>query len=729
MNGFRATAPLLVAFFLLMCAHAGHAAPYTWVAWESANSTTATGTLNGVTVTFTGDLNPPAQVNGEGTNVWANSPSTYTSEEVDNPPPNADIVRLTGGPNTGIQTLTFSQPVVDPVMAILSLGSTSGGITYEFDAPFTILNNGPGFFGDGPLTQLSDTVLEGQEGHGIIRFSGTFTSISWTMPTAEFWHGFQIGIAGLAAPAPGVEATFSLTGSPGQTVTQEFPVDGEFPVALAAERGSVTPTELSGPGNAVYSLTIPTDTAIDTLIQDVITLTDADGITRVIELEISVVPPPDRDISGLALLTPNQRALAVWVDDVCPRLQDRGAQNVLEEDLLDVCGRLRDPDNLDTQVADALDAINPDQWMAATTVALRLTRVQHGNLAQRINSLRSGATGLDTSGLNVHVHGLPVPQEVAAELLRSMLGGGASADDLIGGEDFGRWGLFANGNINFGDQSRTVNQAGFDFNTLGITAGIDYRLRDNLFLGVAFGYANVDVDFARAGGDMDVDSWNLSLFGTWFQTDRYYVDALVNYGRNDYDSKRHIRFSDAQGLFERTAIGDANGKQLSAGLAAGYDFGRGPWTFGPHAGTDYLDVDIGRVREQGAGALNMIVGRQSAKSLTLNAGGHASYVYTATWGVFIPHLRLDYVRELETDRHLVDVRLAADPFANDPSNPSPTITLQSDRPDPSYFVWSIGASAQFVNGIAGFVNYQHMSAMNDFTLSQVNYGLRFERRF
>jgi outer membrane autotransporter protein len=539
----------------------------------------------------------------------------------------------------------------------------------------------------------------------------------------------QICAADGTAP-PAVDDVINLNGAPGTSVTHEFAVtEVGFPISLAAETGSVAPAELTEPGNATYTRAIPESAEVDTILQDTITLTDADGITRLIAVNVEVTAPAQRDITDIPFLTPNQRALAVWVDDACPRLQDRGAQNALEEDLLDICGRLRDPDNLDTQVADALDAINPDQWMAATTVALRLTRVQHGNLAQRINSLRSGATGLDTSGLNVHVHGLPVPQEVAAELLRSMLGGGASADDLIGGEDFGRWGLFANGNINFGDQSRTANQAGFDFNTLGITAGIDYRLRDNLFLGAAVGYANVDVDFARAGGDMDVDSWNLSLFGTWFQTDRYYVDALVNYGRNDYDSKRHIRFSDAQGLFERTAIGDANGKQLSASLAAGYDFGRGPWTFGPHAGTDYLDVDIGRVREQGAGALNMIVGRQSAKSLTLNAGGHASYVYAATWGVFIPHLRLDYVRELETDRHLMDVRLAADPFANDPSNPSPTITLQSDRPDPSYFVWSIGASAQFVNGIAGFVNYQHMSGMNDFTLSQVNYGLRFERRF
>ena len=71
-----------------------------------------------------------------------------------------------------------------------------------------MIATGPGSFGNGPLTELDGNILEGREGHGTIQFLGTFSSISWTIPTYEHWHGITVGIPGVAdppaAPAPGV---------------------------------------------------------------------------------------------------------------------------------------------------------------------------------------------------------------------------------------------------------------------------------------------------------------------------------------------------------------------------------------------------------------------------------------------------------------------------------------------------------------------------------------------
>lgn len=130
-----------------------------------------------------------------------------------NAPPDPDIIRLTGGISV-TQTITFSQAVENPVMAILSLGQAGLLVTYNFNAPFDVLSFGPGFFGGpGTLTELPGNVLQGQEGHGTIRFQGTFTSISWTVPTGEFWHGFQIGLKAQgveAVPEPSTWALFGL---------------------------------------------------------------------------------------------------------------------------------------------------------------------------------------------------------------------------------------------------------------------------------------------------------------------------------------------------------------------------------------------------------------------------------------------------------------------------------------------------------------------------------------
>jgi hypothetical protein len=146
-------------------------------------------------------------ITGAGPDYWAAIASAVTSAEVDNGPPASDIIGLSGGPSSGTQTITFDSAVVDPVMAIFSLGQAAVTATFDFEDDFDILNDGSSVAGSSGLTELAGYVLEGAEGHGLIRFNGTFTSISWTVPTYEYWAGFQIGVA---VPAPASLPLFAL---------------------------------------------------------------------------------------------------------------------------------------------------------------------------------------------------------------------------------------------------------------------------------------------------------------------------------------------------------------------------------------------------------------------------------------------------------------------------------------------------------------------------------------
>jgi hypothetical protein len=171
-----------------------------WNTWTS----NSTGTIDStsVTTTFTGQTNlgwyasypswAPGGTYADGT-VVANGPSSTNG-----------IVVLNGG-NTNVQTITFSTPVVDPVMAIWSLGE--GGINASFD--FT--NATPVFVAGGVSVEyggssivVSGSDVSGTEGNGTVQFIGTYSSISWTNPTFENWYGFDVGVAGVSAvPEPG----------------------------------------------------------------------------------------------------------------------------------------------------------------------------------------------------------------------------------------------------------------------------------------------------------------------------------------------------------------------------------------------------------------------------------------------------------------------------------------------------------------------------------------------
>jgi hypothetical protein len=184
------------------------AAPVFWADWTAAtpgNPDTVVGSITGpdfgtVAVTYTGDY-AFANLGNTGANYWAPKKTFADGVLVDNEPPEKDIIALAGGTGAAIHAIAFSAPVVNPVMGIVSLGQRTVPVTYNFiDAPFDVIANGPGTFGNGPLTELDGNILEGREGHGTIRFLGTFTSIAWTIPTYEYWHGITVGIPGVADP-------------------------------------------------------------------------------------------------------------------------------------------------------------------------------------------------------------------------------------------------------------------------------------------------------------------------------------------------------------------------------------------------------------------------------------------------------------------------------------------------------------------------------------------------
>ncbi|KAA0216292.1 MAG: hypothetical protein DYG94_05325 [Leptolyngbya sp. PLA3] len=176
-----------------------------WADWTAASTGiagSASGTIGSINVNFSGEL-WGAQTAG-GTNYW--SPGTaYVSGSVWNPPPASDILQCQGAtPNT--YTITFSQAVTNPYMAICSLGTPGVLSVLTFNQPFTILSQGPGYFGSGTMTQGAGNTLLGSEGYGVIQFIGTMTSITWTDPQWERWHGYQVALV----PAPGAAALLGL---------------------------------------------------------------------------------------------------------------------------------------------------------------------------------------------------------------------------------------------------------------------------------------------------------------------------------------------------------------------------------------------------------------------------------------------------------------------------------------------------------------------------------------
>ena len=169
-----------------------------WADWTATAPSKVFGTLNvngtSVDITFSGPYYF-AQTNG-GTNYW-NPSAPYVSSAVDNAPPASDIIALSAG---GSKTISFSQVVQDPVIALVSWN----GNTVDFGVPIEILSYGHGYWGNGtPILNASGTGFYGSgEVHGVIRLPGAYSSITFT-DTSEYWHGFTVGVSSLhSSPVP-----------------------------------------------------------------------------------------------------------------------------------------------------------------------------------------------------------------------------------------------------------------------------------------------------------------------------------------------------------------------------------------------------------------------------------------------------------------------------------------------------------------------------------------------
>ena len=185
-----------------------NAGTVSWIDWTSFTYGVSDGTALGsipmsggpaVTVSYLGEVNGSTETSDPGNfNVWTDGstpPTTFAGGTVSDGPTNPGIIGLDGA-NTGTDTLTFSQAVVNPVMSFYSVGSLEVLVTYTFSAPFTIESGGPDDYGGGTIIQPpgSPNVLSGMEGSGTVQFTGTFTSISWTTQGDETYHGFTLGL-------------------------------------------------------------------------------------------------------------------------------------------------------------------------------------------------------------------------------------------------------------------------------------------------------------------------------------------------------------------------------------------------------------------------------------------------------------------------------------------------------------------------------------------------------
>lgn len=187
----------------------------------------------------------------------------------------------------------------------------------------------------------------------------------------------------------------------------------------------------------------------------------------------------------------------------------------------------------------------------------------------------------------------------------------------------------------------------------GLVGG-NRAVNPNTTLGAFFAFGKTTGGLGSAGSSTSVKEKTLGLRAGW-SDGPLFAEALFAYGFNKYESTRVIAFPGSSAL----ATSSTKGRQWTAGMTVGRHFNAGFLTLSPFGGLLMTRWSANGFTEAGAGAFNVTVGDQSARSLRSQAGLEAR----VKLGLVQPHVRAAWLHEFSNDSRTIDASFGNVPFA------------------------------------------------------------------
>jgi len=362
-------------------------------------------------------------------------------------------------------------------------------------------------------------------------------------------------------------------------------------------------------------------------------------------------------------------------------------------------------------VQEALQEISPGKYAVLPSLTFPLTHMVLRQWQDRLSYLRwenQGDSGLIQAGGPGFSRGFTLSYANGG-----MMASQAFASDAGGpGRTRPRLGVYLEPLVAWGNQDATANQVSYRYLNTGFTLGMDYRLRDNLLVGLGTGYYRTSTHVGGTGGDIDVNSVPVTAYAAW-QPGGYYLNGALGYAYHDYDLVRNITF----GGIARTARASTHGNQIHAAVETGYDLKIGRVIVSPKASLNYISLETRSFTERNAGALNLAVAKQSAESLQTGLGGRLAGQGQVGQVTLTPQVYAVWQHEFSNRSRGISASLAPGgaPF-----------TFQTDAPSRDFAVLGADLAARFSKKLTARVGYNAEVGRGGTVYQGVTAGLRLE---
>lgn len=293
------------------------------------------------------------------------------------------------------------------------------------------------------------------------------------------------------------------------------------------------------------------------------------------------------------------------------------------EDLLEIIAQAQASDDIAGSYAQMTNQL---QASAATTASNVISSV-NSNLGRRMQDARTVARDTLNNPAAGRLLASLSPTAVSESSNRNLQG-------------------FFQGYGSWGDRDGDGGVTGYDYNTYGSLIGAEQFISENILIGGSLGYGRTNVDSDDSLSSLDVDSLSLSLYGTWFDSDRY-LSLTVGYGHHSYDSVRELDFADLR------ADGDFSGDTFTFSPEVGKLFRYKSLSIEPYAGLTYMHFHQEGYTEDGAGDANLSIRADNEDAVSTELGTRFRRMWALdNGGYLMPQLQLawrhDFADEVVT---------------------------------------------------------------------------------
>ena len=406
---------------------------------------------------------------------------------------------------------------------------------------------------------------------------------------------------------------------------------------------------------------------------------------------------------GENALNDNQYSVAQSLDAICNQLagSDTSDYPAGQVALTENCEALlaleaNDPD----AAAAAVQQIAPEETLTLSKVGANASEFQQEIVGNRLSQLSHGLAFISRGRLG----------------WSGQLNGGAAGDD---NGILAKIGVFASVQIEDADKDTTDAEAGFDYAANAFTAGADYAIRHNWFMGAALGWTGNDLDYKNDDGSVESDIFNVIGYST-YNHKNFNFDVQFGFGSSQIDLKRHISYSSLGDQFDTYTRGETSGKEWFMSYQTQYLWSIDAWTLYPRASLNYSNSTVNGYADTDANGWDVILSDQKVERWTLEGGVQATYAMNTRWGVFIPNVDINLIADIKTDQDLVTGRFAYAPVDSLP------FVLGAEEPDSLYYQIGIGFSTVLPRGMSAYAGLRQTLGYADYSSLQFQGGFRKE---